>query len=380
MLQLSKLKICYLAGTLGQGGAERQLFYTVQVLAKAGAAVRVFTLERHGYWEEPIRECGVKLEWVGRGSRLQRVWRIVKALKQVSPDLFLAQHFYTNAYVALAGLLHGCPAVGAVRSSGHFDLLKCGAIGGRINLRLPKILAANSKSAIRYAAERGVPQHRLYFLPNVVDTERFRPANAVAKDQLTLLAVGRLTREKRLDRFLRLVHRIRTQHGLNARGLIVGTTRPEENLRPALEAQAAALGLLPDALEFRNSTPNMPEIFQEADICVLTSDHEGTPNVLLEAMASGLPVVATKVGGVPEIVSHGRTGLLVDREDSQGLTAATANLLRDAELRLALGARARIYVEETHSLHRQPVHLTGLYEFALSTKPCLRNAQLELAS
>ncbi len=381
MLQLSKLKICYLAGTLGQGGAERQLFYAVQVLGKAGATVRVLTLERTGYWEEPMRECGAKVQWVGEGSRFHRVLRIVKALRHASPDVLLAQHFYTNAYVALAGLFYGCPAVGGLRSSGHFDLLKCGAIGGRINLRLPRILAANSKCGIQYAANQGVDPQRLYFLPNVIDTERFRPARLDSKEQITLLAVGRLTREKRLDRFLTLMHRLRSEHRLNVRGLIIGTTRPEENVRPALKAQAAALGLLPSALEFRDSTPHMPEIFRTADICVLTSDHEGTPNVLLEAMASGLPVVATKVGGVPEIVSHGKTGFLVDPEDSDGLTAAAAELIRNPELRLTMGTRARTYVEETHSLHRLPVHLAGLYGLALATgRPCLRNTKLELAS
>jgi len=369
MLDLSKLKICYIAGTLGQGGAERQLFYAVQALRSSGAAVRVLSVERGGFWERPIEQLGAAVTCVGHArSRIKRVCRIVKALKSEPADILQSQHFYTNAYASLSAWVHNCKAIGAIRSNGQFDLSQCGKIGGRINLHLPSLLAANSRSSIRYAIQHGIASSRLFFLPNVVDTDGFRPVHRGTRGPITLLTAGRLTREKRFDRFISLVHQLRNHCGLDVRGLIVGPTRADQDLRPDLERQAASLGLRSDALRFLGSIPDMASIYQQATIFVLTSEHEGTPNVLLEAMAAGLPVVATRVGGVPEIVNHGRTGLLVPQEDAGELFNAILELARNSSVALEMGARARAYVEETHSVHQLPANLAELYDLALGIR------------
>ena len=373
MLDLSKIRICYLAGTLGQGGAERQLYYAIQALLQSGASVRVMSLESGGFWEDPIKKLGASVTWVGQDrSRLKRVLRIVKELKREPADILQCQHFYTNAYASVAVLLLNCVAIGALRSNGYFDLGQSGRLGGRINLHIPRLLAANSQSSIRFAMERGVPQSRLYFLPNVVDTDRFKPA-ARENAGITLLAAGRLTREKRLDRFLTLIHRLRSEHGLNVRGCIAGPTRSDQDLRPELERQAAALGLFPDGLQFLGSVADMSSIYQQATMCVLTSEHEGTPNVLLEAMAAGLPVVATSVGGIPDIVQHGQTGFLVSGDDREALVQAVLKLIHDPDLRSNMGRRARAYVEETHSIRRLAENLSGLYEIAFARNRTKRN-------
>jgi glycosyltransferase involved in cell wall biosynthesis len=82
-------------------------------------------------------------------------------------------------------------------------------------------------------------------------------------------------------------------------------------------------------------------------------------------MASGVPVVATKVGGVPEIVRHGTTGFLVEREDIEGLVGALRQLVKDAPQRMEMGRRAREYIEKNHSLERLPAYLENLYDLAL---------------
>ncbi len=365
MSSLSKLRIAYVAGTLGQGGAERQLFYAVQALAQSGAAVQVLSLDQGGFWEKPIRELGATVTWIGQDRcRLKRLIRIVKHLKRQPVDILQSQHFYTNVYASLAALFLNGKAIGALRSNGYFEVTESGRIGGWINLHLPKILAANSQSSIQYATRHGIPSSRLFFLPNVVDTERFKPGGA-SESPITLLTVGRLTREKRFDRFISLVHRLRSERGLDVRGWIVGPTRADQKLRPVLEQQARELGLLPEYLQFRGSIADMPSIYRQATIFVLTSEHEGTPNVLLEAMAAGLPVIATSVGGVPEIVQHGRTGFLVPQEDAEAPLDAISQLVSDPSLRTEMGTRARAYVEDIHSVHRLPAHLNDLYHLAL---------------
>ncbi|MGH7992518.1 MAG: glycosyltransferase family 4 protein, partial [Limisphaerales bacterium] len=205
----------------------------------------------------------------------------------------------------------------------------------------------------------------LYFLPNVVDTDWFQPAGGVSEEPFTLIAVGRLVKEKRLDRFISIVHRLRTDYRLNIRGLIVGPGRPNESFAQELEHQARRLGLFPEFIQFRGGVPDTRPVYPEAAVCVLTSDYEGTPNVLLEAMASGLPVVASKVGGVPEIVRHGQTGFLHEPDDLKSFAATLAELAKNPELRTEMGRRARNFVEENHSLHRLPVCLEGLYQMAV---------------
>lgn len=366
MLSLSKLKICYLAGTLGQGGAERQLFYAIQALRCGGASVRVLSLDSGGFWEAPIKQLGVTVSCVGQSrSRFSRVCRIVKAVKKEPADVLQSQHFFANAYATLSGFFLNRKAIGALRSDGRFDLSQCGKLGGRINLRLPGVIAANSHSSIEYAVSHGVPRSRLFFLPNAVDTDQFKPAAKVPQVPITLLTVGRLTAEKRIDRFISLVHQLRTRHGLDVQGWIAGPTRADQDLRTELERQAAALGLRSDALRFLGSVSDMPSLYRQATVFVLTSENEGTPNVLLEAMATGLPVVATSVGGVPALVQHARTGFLVGENQLDELPRIILELVRKPKIATEIGARARAYVEETHSVRKLPVHLAGLYDLAL---------------
>lgn len=363
-------RVCFLAGTLEHGGAERQLFYMLQALCQQGRPVpRVLCLDRGQFWEGRIKSLGVPVTWVGQSqSRLARLVRIIRELRLDPPDLLQSQHFFANAYVGLAGFLLGLNAIGAMRNEGEVEMRSNGMIGGWLNLHLPPIIAANSRLAIDQAVARGIPRSRLHFLPNVVDTRRFKPNGALAAERpLTLLAVGRLAKQKRFDRFISALGRVRNELGFEVRGWIAGPSQDCE-LRDELEAQAAQLGLLPQGLQFLGGVSDMSPLYQQADLCVLTSDFEGTPNALLEAMGSGLPVVATKVGGVPDIVQHGRTGFVVDRGDLDGLVAALVELARNSALRKEMGLLAREYVEEHHSLERLPYYLNSLYNLVLPAR------------
>ena len=361
MRNLSSIKLCFLAGTLGNGGAERQLFYILQALRRAGSAPRLFSIDRNEFWEDRIKALGVPVTCLAeQPSRLARLLRFLKEIRKCRPDVVQSQHFFTNAYVAIAAWAFGSSGIGAMRNDGTSEVRDSGAIGGWLNLHSPPMLAANSQIAIRYAIARGVPASRLYLLPNVVDTEWFKPAETMSDEPLILLAVGRLVKQKRLDRFVSILHHLRTDYRLNVKGLIAGAGRRDE-----LNDQARKLGLFPDGIQFLGPISDMRAVYQQAAVCVLTSDHEGTPNVLLEAMASGLPVVSTNVGGVPEIVRHGETGLLFEPENVDGLVASLSDLVKNRTLRTEMGKRARGFVEENHSLQRLSAYLGNLYQLPL---------------
>ncbi len=366
MLDFSRLRICFLAGTLEHGGAERQLFYMLQALCRGGASPRLFCFHEGEFWEEAIRSLGVSVTWVGqRQSRLARLLRVLRELRRDPPDVIQSQHFFANAYVAVSASLLRLRGIGAIRNEAELELRENGPIGGWLNLHLPGILAANSALAIQQAVARGIPRSRLYFLPNVVDTERFQPAGGPATRPLSLLAVGRVVVNKRFDRFISVLGRLRRETGLNIRGIIAGPPQ-DDALRRQLQSQAVRLGLYPQHLRFVGSVSDMNALYRRADVCVLTSDFEGTPNVLLEAMASGLPVVATNAGGVEAIVRNAKTGFVLDRNDAEGLFAALRQLVTNESMRREMGGRARQHVEEQHSLQRLPALLSKLYELALA--------------
>ena len=362
MPSLRGARICFIAGTLGQGGAERQLFYVVRMLARLGAEVRVLCLTEREFWEGRIIAAGVAVTYVGRSkSRLLRLARVAAALRRFRPDVVQSQHFYTNLYSALSARMVGSRDLGAIRSSLRGEL-GAGGVLMRLSLGLPRLLVANSQAALRSAHGHGVAAKRLRFFPNVVDTDYFRPGSGAGDGVYRVLAVGRLDRAKRFDRFIAVLDQARRLSGQDVRGILVGAGA----LRSALESQARARGLSAEQLEFRGAVSNMLPVYREADALVLTSDYEGTPNVVLEAMACGLPVIATRVGDVPEIVRHGETGFLVAPSDAEAIAERLVDLLRDRALGGRLGSTARGHAERHYSFADLPAHLEDLYQAALS--------------
>lgn len=357
---LRGLRVALVAGTLGQGGAERQLYFMVRALLAAGARPRVLSLTRGEFWEPRLRALGVRVEWVGQSSaRVARLARVVAALRDERPDVVQSAHFYTNLYVAAAARLLGAVEIGALRSDAVNEVAGTGRVLGALSLRLPRTVAANSRTGIANAVALGVPPHRLLLLPNVVDVGRFVPRPERVGTAVRLLAVGRLGPEKRLDRLLRALAAVRRRAVVPVRATIVG----DGPLRRDLEAEAARLGLVGDRVTFVGAVADVAPHYRAADLLVLTSDWEGTPNVVLEAMASGLPVVATDVGGVADVVPAD-AGRLVPRDDEPALADAILDLVGDPAARRACGRRARVFVERHHATARLGVALRRLYAAA----------------
>ncbi len=178
-------------------------------------------------------------------------------------------------------------------------------------------------------------------IPNGVDTARFRPAPPPGPDgeprEIALFAAGRLSVEKGLDALLQALAGM--PKSLPPWRLRIAGDGP---LRGALERQARQLGLA-ERVEFLGwkSKEDMPECYRAQDAFALVSSGEGSPNVILEAQACGLAVVATRVRGVDELIRHETDGLLVEHGDQAGLREALARIVGDSALRRRLGREAR---------------------------------------
>lgn len=356
--ELSGLRIAFLAGTLGQGGAERQLFYILKTLREQGCHPLLFTLTKNEFWEQSIRELGIPVTWIGaHPSPLLRLWTFFNISRTLNVGIIQSQHFYTNIYTAIVGKVTGKLDIGAIRNDVISEVESNGKFFGPLCLILPRLLAANSQSAMRRAVSKGVPKKKLLYLPNVIDCDLFAPTIQPADQTITFLTIGRLTRQKNQQLFLHALAKLSSLSGKNIRGVIAGSGE-EKN---ALERTAHELGLFPNIISFVDNVANPVTYYHAATAFVLTSDWEGTPNVILEAMACGLPVIATAAGEIPALIEDERTGLLVNPGDLNMLVEKMKRVIESPVLRSSLGKNARELIVRKRSLSRLPNMLQDFY-------------------
>jgi glycosyltransferase involved in cell wall biosynthesis len=184
-----------------------------------------------------------------------------------------------------------------------------------------------------------------------------RAGLGIRPEERVILIVGRLSREKAHGDLVSAVHRLRQQFPDEAIRLAIAGEGPE---RQRIEAHAAALGVL-DCVLFAGHVSDMTAWYAAADVCVLASATEGSPNALLESMAARIPVVATAVGGVPEMVRDEESALLVAPGDIAGMADAIGRILRDRDLADGLTERAHKLVLERHSPEARARWLSELY-------------------
>lgn len=205
-------------------------------------------------------------------------------------------------------------------------------------------VVANSQGLRRLAAafEPGIP---IEVIPNGVDTERFA-AEPESWSPPRLLFVGRIVYQKGLDILLEALART----GSTDWQLSLVGDGPEIEL---LRDQALRLGVA-EQLRYLGwqDRDSLPALYRAHNLFVYPSRHEGMPNAVLEAMASGLPVVATRIAGNEELVLHERTGLLVPPEDPDALAAALGSLFPDSQRRRAMGAAGRKLAVDSYSWER----------------------------
>lgn len=224
----------------------------------------------------------------------------------------------------------------------------------------------------RQLVEReGLPEENVRVIYNGVDTRAFRPPGAgeraavrrtfgLSEADVVLMSVGSLKPVKGIDLLLRSVAPVMRTHA-QAELVVVGDG-PD---RGALQLLARELDIA-DRVQFVGLRADVDALLRAADALVLSSRSEALPTVLLEAMATGLPIVATNVGGVPEIVNAERSGLLVAPEDAAALASALARVVADEALRRTMGTRGREIVESRFRIESMCEKRMALFEELLA--------------
>lgn len=362
MLQPRNLRVALVAGTLDRGGAEKQLFYMARALVRAGVDVRVCCLQRGEVFETELQRVGIQTAWIGRSAH--PAWRtvaIVRALADFQPDIVQSAHFYTNLYVTAAALVYGAVGIGALRSNTRYEMTASGW-WGRWLLRLPTVLLANSQAARRNAAWLGVRSETVYVVPNVIDLATFDRAGADGvplprePGRVVVASVATHIPAKRLDRFIAALARARTQ-APGLLGLLIGGGPEHARLR----ALALELGLGPHDVHFVGPRDDVPRLLRAADLLLMTSDHEGFPNAILEAMAARLPVITTPAGDAGVVVQDDVTGYVVPFDGVEQMAERLVRLVRSPELRRSLGRAGRVRVEQRYSADELATSLLGAY-------------------
>jgi glycosyltransferase involved in cell wall biosynthesis len=235
----------------------------------------------------------------------------------------------------------------------------------RFTLRHYERVVCVSHDLFTTCAGMGVPKKRLILLENAIDSTEFARRMSVSEakgrlgipaSRLVIGAVGRLSAEKGFDMLIAAADRLR-KSGLDIQVIIVG----EGDEKPALQRLVAELKL-ESRVSLLGYRADVIELYQAMDVFALSSLREGLPNVVLEAMALEVPIVATRIAGVPRVIEEGQNGLLVNAGDVDGLTRSLGRLLEDASLRQKLGNAARKRIETQHSFAVRMQKVRAIYD------------------
>lgn len=327
-------RLVFLLQDLTFGGTQRQTLELARRLDPARFHAEIWVLAAGDDFVPLARRYGLPVIRLGRRQPVgpAAIARLGQRLLHQPPDVLLPLTVVPNIWGRVLGRLAQVPLiVGNCRGGGaprrqHERWL----------WPLAHHILCNSQAIKSVLTERyGVPGTRLTTIPNGVDTDYFQPPAAPATGPPRLLSIGRLVSDKDHDTLIEAFHLALPAYP-EAELWLVG-----DGLRLAALRELAQRLSISDRVRFIPPMDDLRPLLHQATLLVLSSRTEALPNVVLEAMAAGLPVVATRVGGVPELVDPGRTGWLVNPEDAPGLAAALSQVLADPDARQAMGRAGR---------------------------------------
>jgi len=375
-----RIKVLFLIDSLGPGGAERLMVDLLPRLRAHGVDSEVVAIqERHG---NPIatelQKVGVPVSTIGIERLRERdaLGRVMEVIERSAPDVVHTQLEFADVLGSIAGARLGIPTIATIhtldrprrwsKEAAHFRLM-----AWTLRRRSKRVIAVSESARRHVLAKAGLRKRHTATIHNGIDLTPYLAAGATARARIrsefdippeaeVIATVAVLRKPKGIEYMLEaLVPLVESHPGLHY--LIVG----DGAHRTALESKTAQLEL-GRSVHFAGQRSDVADMLAAADVFVLPSLTEALPTVLIEAMAVGLPVVATSVGGIPEIVEPGNTGLLVAPATPNELADAVGRLLDSPRQRHALGIAGRRAAVDKFSIERHAARLVDEYQVLAS--------------
>jgi glycosyltransferase involved in cell wall biosynthesis len=384
------LRLLHLIDSFHQGGTERQAVQLVRLLHETGRyEVHVACMNGEGVLRGETDRLGIgpidefRLTGFHRPGTAWQLRRFVTLLRRLRIDLLHTHDFYTNIFGMAGGTAAGVRMRIASRRETDPGRTSAQRFVERRAFAAAHAVVVNAEAIKRDLTENGVQAGKIHTIYNGVDVDRLQAAPVASRADalaalgvdapadclfVTILANLRLALKDH-PTFLRAARRVRAAVP-QARFIIAG----EGQLLEPMRRLAAELGLSTEVF-FTGPCRQVPELLTASDVCVLSSVSEGFPNVIVEYMAAGRPVVSTDVGGAGEAIAEGRTGFLVAPGDFEQMADRIVGLLRNPAQREAMGRLGRSMAREKFSLGSQLDRTEALYDL-LATRQRASNIAL----
>tara|TARA_B110000438_G_scaffold270081_1_gene286969 strand:+ start:7336 stop:8439 length:1104 start_codon:yes stop_codon:yes gene_type:complete len=347
-----KTNIVFFIGQIGIGGTERQITLLLESIDKHDFEYHIFVFNESpfGDYKDKLLRKGHKVYIIPKKylSIPSRVFYLVKNIKKIQPIIIHSWTTHDNAYAGLLGFVFNIRTIGSVR----------GSLDGTSFKRMPYLLKffslkwvdtlmVNSKSIKKELIDFGVSERYIKILPNCVHLQN-NEKKIDNNKKLIVCTIGNLRKNKNQAFFIRVMKRV-IESVPNAQGWIIGQpVKDEPHIKNELNNQILSIALN-EKIKLLGFQSNTIKILRQSSVFVLPSLSEGLPNTILEAMSIGIPVVASNVGGIPDLINHGTNGFLYLPDDELGFSNCIVNLLNDNIKSGLIGNKGYDYVRKYHN-------------------------------
>ncbi len=367
------MAVLHLIDCLNIGGTERQMLELLRRTDRARYRPLLACFKRGGHLQSALQEIGVEpIEVPLKGALFQpntifQIRRLARICEEQNVRVLHAHDFYANVIAVALGKWAKIPVIVSRRDLGHW-LSPAKQKMLRFACHFADRVLANAEAVgERYLTVEGGDREKLCVIPNGIDIARFDELGlelpSMAGDTTSdrkksfprIITVASMNlRDKGHSDLIEAAKSLR-DHDVNFEWWLVG----DGSLRPELEQRARTESL---NLRFLGRRTDVPRLLKHSDLLVHPSWAEGFPNAILEGMCASLPVVATRVGGVPELVRDGETGFLVEPKQPMQIVSAIERLLADRANAVAMGAQGRRAIEAHYTLDRMASSVEQLYD------------------
>lgn len=374
-----RTRLLQVVPSLNLGGMEQVVIQLSRSIDRDRFDVRVLCLRSEGPFAEELREAGIPVRLLARprggGPDYFAFSRLRAVLREERIEVMHTHNTEAMLTAGLAGALARVPTMVHTDHAREFpDKLRYMVAEHLVSHAYYRVVGVSTHTTTALERHEKIPRRKLVTIPNGVDPTPYTRAAEPLEVKRALGIAGRgpvlgiaakLRPEKRIEDLIEALSYLRLYFPEIVL-LIAGVGGEEEKLRRTAAEHGVA-----DSVHFLGMRRDIPDILHALDLMVLPSSREGTPMILLEALAAGVPVVATRVGGIPEIITHGLNGSLVEPLQPGALAREITRLLHDPELRARYRHEGRRTFDERFSARAMARRYEALYirEAPARTRP-----------